>query len=304
MLTLKLLAALMISSYMLAVGLTTTTEALSSTLHKKSELARAVVIMLVLGPLTARLITAVFGLDRPAAAAIVLLSLTGVVPLASRGAGRAGGDTCFAVVLTATLGFASAITAVPTTRLLIGYGGPLEVPAARLFGSILLLQVAPLVVGMLLRARSAQRDRLERILTKLNAILYGAIAVAAFLLMLRYGAVRSLGWSGVAAAILFAAFISAAGYFLLGGGMAERRSLAGIANMPNFGLALVMVFSAHVGPPFAVAIVGVFVVRLFVGLAIQSVLTRSARGEPAPAGGPNGPSLQPTSPIHRTAGRP
>ncbi len=275
-LALKLVGVIAVMAYMLQTGLATPRGDLAKCARHRGELARAIVIMLVLGPLLARFLAAAFALPVRPAVALVLLSLVGVVPLASRGARGARADVSFAVILTVVLGSVAAFTAAPTTRLLLGYAGPLEVHVGSLLLQILVLQALPLAVGVLVRARTERARALEKALGVFNTVLLSALFVAALVLLPRYGAVRSLGLRGVLAALVFSALLACSSYLLVGPDAAGRRTLAAVANMPNVVLALLVVGSAGVDTGFAVAVVGVFVVRLFTGIAIQKLLARVA----------------------------
>lgn len=281
-LALKLVGVVAVATYMLQTGLATRSRELAAGARLRGELARALVVMLVLGPLAARLLAGVFALGPRPGAALVLLSLVGVVPLASRSARSARGDVSFAVVVTAALGITVAFTAAPTARVLLGYGGPLEVGTLSLLLQVLVLQGVPVALGAFVRSRSEQHARsLEKVLGVFNMAVVVALLVVAVVLLPRYGAVRSLGFGGALAAFVFAVFVATAGYLLAGPDPAERRALAALANMPNVVLALLIVTSAGADEGFALAIVGVFVVRVVTGLAVQRVLARSAERKQA-----------------------
>lgn len=286
-LVLKLVGVVVVATYMFQAGLATPEGQLRATgARRKGELARALLVMLVLGPLAARVLVEAFALDRHPAAALVLLSVVGVAPLASRAARSARADVSFAVILTAALGLVAAFTAAPSARLLFGYEGPLEVRAAPLVLQVLFLQGVPLALGVLIRSKTERARSLEKALGVFNAVVLVVLLVVALVLLPRYGTVRSLGWSAALAAVVFSVLIAAAGYWLAGPDPQERRTVAAVANIPNVFLAILIVMSAGVDPGFAVAIVGVFLVRLFTGLAIQKVLARSAgRRAPRAAGG-------------------
>ena len=201
LLALKLIGLVVVTTYMLQAGLATPKGRFAAGAWRKGELARALVVMLVLGPLVARLLAAAFALEPRPAAALVLLSLVGVVPLASRGARSARGDVPYAVVLTAALGIVTAFTAAPTTRLLLGYHGPLEVRTGALVLQVMLLQGVPLAIGMFIRAKPERTRALERVLGIFNVAAIVVLVVVAVVLLPRYGAVRSLGWNGALAAV-------------------------------------------------------------------------------------------------------
>lgn len=273
----KLIGAVAVATYMFQTGLATPKGTLAATARRgKRTIARGLFVMLVLGPVFARLLAEVLALGPRAAAALVLLSLVGVVPLASRSARSVRGDVAFAVVVTAALGLVAAFTAAPATRLLLGYEGPLELRTGRLLLQLLLLQAAPLALGVLVRTKTGRTPRLEKALGAFNALALVALFVAALVHLPRYGPVRSLGWNGALAALVYGVFVASASYALGGPDQVERRTLAALANMPNVILALLLVTSAGVDAGFAVAVIGVFLVRVVTGLVLQMVLLRSA----------------------------
>lgn len=284
-LALKLTALVLVTTYMLQVGLATPRGALAVATRRKGAIARAVVLMLVVGPLGARALVAALELPPRPAVALVLLALAGVVPLAPRGARSARGDVPYAVVVTFTLGILAAFTAAPSARLLLGYWGPLDVPTLRLLGQIVLVQAVPLGLGLLLRARPHARA-IEKVVGAVNVAVSVVIVVAALVLLPRTGAVRSLGLLGALAALLFAGIMAALGYVLGGRDPAARRSLASVANMPNVALALLVVAGAGLDQGFAVAVVGLFVIRLLAALVTQKVLARASRRAPPRAAQP------------------
>jgi BASS family bile acid:Na+ symporter len=278
-LAMKLLGVIAVTTYMLQTGLAMPPGGLAACAkNKKAELARSLLVMLVLGPLAARLVVAAFALPPRPALALVLLSFVGVVPLASRGARNARGNVPTAILLTAVLGLVVAFTAAPTTRLVFGYHGQVEVHTMSLLVEILVLQGVPLAVGLMVRSKMASHAReLETALGVFNTFVVIALVILAALIVPRHGAVRSLGWTGALAAIVFSVFIAGAGYLLVGADREARRTLAAIANKPNVILAILIVSSAGLDAGFAVAVVGVFLVRLFTGIVIQRVLARSAK---------------------------
>jgi predicted Na+-dependent transporter len=276
-LALKIVAAVAITTYMLQLGLGTSTRELQAMLHRRGELARILLVMVVLGPLAARGLAGLFALDVRPGAALVLVAITGVVPLASRGAERAHGDVTFALGTKLLLALVTAFTAAPSIYLLFSYKGPLAVPTLHVLRELLLLQVLPIAIGMFVRARVGARAlRLAKWLGIANTAILAAILVIAVVLLPRYGAVRSLGWSGVIASVVFACFLAAAAYLVVGPDRKIRRSAAVIANKPNVMLSIWLVSSASVDAGFAIAVVGVFLVRVVTGVVIQQLLARSA----------------------------
>jgi predicted Na+-dependent transporter len=273
---LKILAFIAITTYMLQVGLATRSGDLRAVLQRKGELVRTLLVMVVLGPLAARMTAAIFGLGVHSTVALVVLATAGVVPLASRSARSTRGDVPFALELTLMLAVVAAFLAGPTSRLVLGYRGPVDVRPLPLLGELLLLVVVPTAVGLALREKSARAPAIERVVGKVNLVVLVVLVVVALVLVPRYGTVRSLGLSGVLAAFVFAWFIAASAYVFVGPEVVMRRTVAGMANKPNVMLAIVIVTSARAETGFVLAIIGVFIVRFFTGLLIQALLARSA----------------------------
>jgi predicted Na+-dependent transporter len=308
-LAIKLVGIVVVVAYLIQTGLGIRRGTLRQRLKEsKGELVRALLVMLVLGPLAARLLVSVFALDVRPAVALVMLSLVGVVPLASKGARAARADVSFALDITLILAVIAAFTAEPWTRFLLGYRGPLDAKPATHALQGLMLEAVPLAIGMYLGTKKFA-PRLEKTLAKFNKIAIAIILVVAWVLLPRYGLVRSLGWKGIVAALVFAGFISAAGYLLCGPDGRARRTVAAIANMPNIVFALPIVTSARVDSGFLVAIGGVFIVRFVTGLVIEQFMARAeARKTKAAAiatlaitAGCNGGSHAPTTSSTHTS---
>lgn len=279
----QIVFAVAVTTYMLETGLAAPRGGMWEALRtKKGELARGLVVMIVIGPLVATLIARALALPDHTADALVILSAVGVVPMASRGARRRGGDASLAVLLTALLGLAAAFTAAPTARFLLGYERRLDAPVGGLLLQVLALQGLPIALGMLIGRYSRRADAIERFFRTFNKAVIVAVVVAALVILPRYGSVRALGGRGVLAGVAFALLVSAAGYALGGPRLAARRTLAMVANLPNVSLALVLVTSAGATAGFAIAMVGMFLVRIATGLAVAALVARRSPDTEAP----------------------
>lgn len=279
-LALLIVAVILLTTFMFQTGFAMPAGALASDLTKKGDLARAVLLMLVLGPLAARGLAWALQLEPHAEVGLVLLSLVGVVPLAPRGARMAGGDVAFAVLITFVLGALAAVTAAPSARFLLGYDGPLELRTGTLLAEIALLQAGPLALGLFLRTKTKPglAATLEKWVGRVNLGATVVVLGAILLVMLRTHALRAIGWKGALAAVAFSAIFAPLGYLLGGSDPTRRRTLAAIVNLPNVALALAIVTAAKAGTEFAVAVVGMFFVRAVVGVGMQKVVgSASAR---------------------------
>lgn len=279
---LKVVFLVFLLSFMLQSGLAAPKGSLANASRRARELVLAVVLMLVLGPILAVGVGRVFGLAGPAAAALLVLSVVGVVPLAPRAAKNARGDVPLAIVVMLVLSLVAAFAATPATRLLLSYWGfdaLVGVQPGSFVLALLLLQVVPLATGLALRARAARSAWLEKAVGVVNTAAF--VAIVLFVVAPRLGDMKALGIRGAAAGLVFAVVLAALGWTLGGPTPTGRRTLAAMANMPNFALALALASSAYAPPVYAVTLIEMFLLRIAVGIVIQLVLARSARGAPA-----------------------
>ena len=231
-------------------------------------------MILVLGPLATILVVRALGLTGPVANALVVLSVTGTVPLAPKFVAAAKGDVAFCVLLMFLLGMVTVVTAAPSAKWLLGYEGEVPIHPWSLIAKLVFLQGLPLAIGWAVRQRSTKAAQLERIVHHVNVA--ALVVVLALVIAPRLGSILAIGWRGLLAAVIVALAIAGLGWLLGGQARATRVALAAMANPPNVGLALIMAQAAGARPALLVAIVGVFLVRALVGLALQKLLARRA----------------------------
>ena len=275
---LKLVLLVFLASFMLQSGLAAPVGSLSKAVRRVRELVGALLLMLVFGPLVAVLVGRSFGLQGPAAASLLVLSLVGVVPLAPKAAKKARGDVPLAIVAMLALSLVTAFTATPAARAVLSYWGfraLVGIAPGSFLLTLLLLQVLPLAVGLALRASAARASWLEKVVGAVNAAAF--LVIALLVVAPRLGDIGALGLRGAAAGLVFAIVLAGLGWILGGPTPAGRRTLAAMANMPNVALALALAASAYAPPVYTVALVAMFLLRVMAGLAIQAALARSAR---------------------------
>lgn len=265
----RLLIFVLVSTFMLEAGLTVPPRA--SRRLRAGTIARAVLVMLVLGPLAAFGVAHAFAPTPQVVAALVLLAVVGVVPLAARGARSARGDMGCAVVLTLVLGIIAPFTAAPSARLLLRYEGAIGFEPRPILVQLLVMQIVPLALGLLVQKTSRRAAGLRRVVHILNIVAF-AIVLAA--LLPRFGAVLEVGWRGVAAATVLAAVIAGVAHLVGGHRLEDRRALVSIANAPNVALALAIASSARAKPSFTALLLGVFLLRFATGRVLQRLVAR------------------------------
>jgi predicted Na+-dependent transporter len=266
--------AVFIAMTMFEIGLSLPQRALRQKLYEVGHLIRGLLLFLVIAPLTAALVVWVFRVDTPTEIALVLLSSAGVVPLAPKFARAARGDVVLALVLTFALGLATIVTCAPTAKWLVGYSGEVPLAPGKLTAQLVLLQGVPLALGVLVHRFTGRAAALAKVVGFINTGVFVVIAVLIVAPHLRE--IAAPGWRGVVASVTLAVVLAIAGYLV--GGPQDRgaRTLAAIANGPNISLALVIVANVGAPPIVGVTIVGVFLLRVLVGMLVQRMLAHRA----------------------------
>lgn len=270
-----LLVPLLIVTYMLQVGLAAPPGSFRRV--RPQAVARGLLVMLVLGPLLATLAVRVAGTPPPVTVALVVLSTVGVLPLAPR---RLHDDhECreTGVVLSLLLAMIAIFVAAPLSRLLLAYSGHVPHEGFRpglLLLQVLVLQGAPLVLGLAIARSSRQAPALERWTRRLNLVLLAAVVLV--VLVPHLGALLAVGWRGGAVAVVYAVVLAGLAYLIGGPTMDDREATVAIANKPNVGLALKIATAAAVERRYAAVIVGVFLVRALSGAVLERLAARRA----------------------------
>lgn len=134
-------------------GLTARASDLSYLFRHSNLLARSIVAMLVVMPVVAIILSRVFKFEPGVEIAMVALALSPVPPLLPNKETKAGGSGAFAVGLLAILGLISIFTVPASLEFLERLSGrPLTISRTAIAGVILKGIIAPLVIGMALRA--------------------------------------------------------------------------------------------------------------------------------------------------------
>ncbi len=190
----------------LGLGLEATADDLLYLVRRPTLLAKSLLAMLVIMPLVAVLMVRVFDLRHVTAATILALAISPVPPLLPNRERTAAGNRLYALSLMATLALLSIVTVPLWVEALERLSGrPLEVTAGPIAKVVLVAVVAPLVVGVSIRALSAPwADRLERVVAPAAKILL-LLAVAALLAVAWRLIWDAIGGGAVAAIVVFVA---------------------------------------------------------------------------------------------------
>lgn len=204
-------------------------------------LARALLSMSVVMPLTAFLIAVMFRLDPAVKVALITLAMSPVPPFLPGRAMKAGGESAYTIGLLTATSLLS-IVIVPVTVWIFGmlFRVPFHVSMAeiaRIVGGSVLI---PLLIGMgVRRIAPASAERAAR---PISLIATGILAAAMLTILFgAWPAIRVLVGNGTIVAIVAMAFIGLAVGHFLGGPDRDRRTvlaLSSAARHPGVALAI------------------------------------------------------------------
>jgi BASS family bile acid:Na+ symporter len=281
----KAIAAVLIVTFMFQAGLTAPRRYFAGALARPRAVLVAISFMLVVEPVLAWLTIQAFHLRGPVAAAIAVLAVSGLLPLAARAVRAVRGDVALALVTTFVVGVLAIFTAPLTVAWLVGREGAITVEPGPLVRQLVILQGIPLAFGLLLRSSSWCTAKFPRIVRWINTA--ALVLVLLVVIVPRLPTMENIGALGALAGITFSVIAALVAYAFAGTSATEGRTLAVLANAPNVVLAMTIAASARAPRAVGVTILGMFLLRALVGAVLNRILARRAPpelpGEPHPA---------------------
>ncbi len=268
---LSLSTALFAVTSMLAMGLGLTLAQITAPLRNGARVTLALVANFVLVPLMALPISAAFGLDQPQAAGLLVLATAAGGPFLPKLAQAARGDTAFAVGLMVLL-MVVTIGYLPIVLPLLLPG--VSVDAAAIARSLAGSMLAPLAVGLVIRARRP-----------LDASRWGprfaALSSAALLVMLAAGITLNLSTivtllrtGAILAIIVFTVAALSIG-LVLGGRAPATRSVMGLGTaFRGVTAALIVAAANFAGTPTVPFILVAAILLLLISLPAANMMGR------------------------------
>lgn len=275
---------ILLVSLMLQTGMNLNWENFRSAFGNYGLLSRALLANIVLVPLFALLVVRAFGLDEYIAIGIMLMAIAPGVPVVVRSGGRAAaGSLGFALALGFLMPTIAVVTAPLTARLLFPAAAAAEVPIVRTILSLVLLQVAPLALGMLTAARA---PALAAKLGKPLLLLF-ALSIAALFVLLGPALAKSIvtvyGSYGIITAVVVVAFSLAIGWLLGGPDVRYRHTLAIGTALRNVGLASLIATVSFPGTAAVAMVLAYFIVQIVASAIAGKYFAHSAKSQPLPA---------------------
>ena len=274
----KLVTIVVLVSLVLSAGLQINRAHLVDVLKNYSLLARALLANFVIVPLLAVLIVRLFHLNVEVATGILLMAIApGVVFALQAGGRKKGGSLGFAVELEFIMPALSVVTFPFLALLVLPASQKAHLPIGQFVMTLVLFQLAPLLVGMLLGERApALAEKLARPLV----IIFLASVVTLLVLLgpkIVEGVTSVYGSRGIMAMLAVVVLSLATGWLLGGPGREYRRTLSIATGLRNIGLAAVVATVSFPGTQVAAAVVTYLVVQFVVCALVGVYFARTAK---------------------------
>lgn len=250
-----------------SIGLDATMDDVLYLFRRPGQLVKAVAAVNIVVPIVALLLVQTLPLSPVAKAGIVLMAASPVPPLVPGNQLRAGGRKPYAYGVYVAL-IVLAIVIVPVTVSVLGaiYGRHVTVGLGTVATNVIPTVLAPLLVGMLLRANFPRwAERTGPWISKAAMVLL-LIALIPVLIATGPAMVALVGNGTVVAIVLMAVTALAAGHLLGGPEIEDRAALAVAAATRHPGLAIMIANANFDEPRITAAILAV----TLVGLAVMA----------------------------------
>jgi bile acid:Na+ symporter, BASS family len=225
----------------LTVGLQSTLDDVLYVVRRPAVFGRAFIAISVVVPAVAVLVVNWLPLSLPVKVGVILMSLAALPPFVPGSETRAGGRRSYSYGLYVTFAVLTVLI-VPATVAVLDrlFGADADVSLATLGREVLLAVLAPLVVGMLIRARWP--GPAERMATPINLVsMIVLVLVVVLLLIPAWPAIMALIGNGTVLAVVVISVVAmVAGHLLGGPDPRDRVALATAAAIRHPGIALMV----------------------------------------------------------------
>ena len=254
---------------MFSMGLTLTTEQIASQIKRTGLMLKALLANIIIVPLAAAILLQLSSQPNPVVVAIVLVACApGYAPMLTA---WSKGDLAFTAVLMFVLAVVSVVTLPLTASLLLAsLGGNISLDPMSVIGTLVTLQLIPLLLGMLVNGwRAELAARLVPIFSTIARI--AVVLSLGTILILGFDQITSSIWSALLLMLGLALVALFSGYLLGGPGGDTKRTLALNTVVRNLGLALLVASSQFPGLGAEMVVIAF----AFVMYAVAAVATYS-----------------------------
>jgi BASS family bile acid:Na+ symporter len=264
-----------LAAVVLSVGLDARVSDLLYFVRNPIKFVFAFIAICVVAPVTAVAMTGVFPLREACIAGIVLMAVSPVPPFVPSKGLKVGGDKEYAYSLYVTFALLSVIT-VPVSVAILSrvYGSSVAIGPAAIAQLILTSVVAPVAVGMTLRALfPAMAAKAAPLVGRIGMAL--ALLVAIVLVVKAWPAIVQAAGDGTIAAIVIIVAAALAGGHLLGG--PQRTTLAVTSATRHPGMALLIANANFTDARITAVVLMFLLVGVAAGMPYQMWAKRAAR---------------------------
>ena len=286
----KILVAVFLGAFMLQAGLGCDYKELLAALRNASCMTRVFLANFIVVPIIGVIAVRVFALDDFVATGIVLMAIAPGVPFLPLLAGaKNGGNEGLATALSVLLPAISIITVPLTIPLVLPVEAQSHIALGSFITNLLLLELLPLVVGLVLRERMAT---VAATLHKVAGVVWiVALIVICFGLFPKMGAAFAAvyGSRGLMATLVLVVLSAATGWLLGGNEPSYRNTMTLSTIMRNFSLGLLVAGQSFPDTVVGEVVLTYFVIQFVVANLLGQVLKRqrspgapTSRSAPAP----------------------
>lgn len=246
--------------------------------HEHHLLVRALLLQLVILPLSAWGILELFGAHGTTAKALLVLAVVPGGRLLPNMVRRAHGDIGLSAEIAIRLAKLTAFTAPPALALL-GRVHRVELHDLDIIAALLGLQILPYVAGRTLRRR---RPALAARLGRPLDLVRGVLVVAVLVVILgsgRLAQLRFLGEPAWVGALVFTALSMGLGWLFGGRDAATRRTILLAANSRDLALGLTLSSLAFAGLPIQLPVIGIWGITFACNLVLCEIMGRPHRAD-------------------------
>lgn len=281
----ELLIYLFITLAMLCVGMSASVGDFRALLRDRARTSSALLANVIVPPIVALVLITFIPMEESAAAVLMLLAFAPGGINAVQFSAKAPGQVPLAGALLFLLSVVGLITAPVAARTILPPDAAIGLPAGELTFRVIVLVLAPLLIGMALRASAPPlAERLYKPAMLISTLAFIASVVTS--LSQRQDAVGLLGTPTVLAMLLFILALMAAGW-LAGGPEPDGRQVLSVAtNLRNVGLVYVLVEGCCDGGQHAAAVLAFMALMVPTNLILTIACGVLRKRRTKPANGP------------------
>ena len=276
----KIVAAVMLVSLTLGAGLQVNRSHLIEIFKNGGLLVRALVANFIIVPAAGVGLAKLFRLPPEVATGFLLMAIAPGVPFVLASVRKRGGRLSLAVALALFLPLLSIVTIPFTAALVLPEGASAHIPLGQFLLTLVLFQLAPLLLGIVLGERSPTfADRMVRPL-EITFFVAAIVLIAILAPKLAHDISLVYGSNGMWAMLCIVLVSLGFGWLLGGPAREDRRVLAIGTALRNVGLGALIATSNFSGAVVAATVITYFLIQFVVTTICGVYFARTAGNQP------------------------